>query len=390
MVRVADGQQPITRADAVQAALTRGPRLGVAAADTAAARAQLLTARALPNPVFNGTYSKAVPQWHYILDLPIDYPWLRGSRVASANLAQRAAGYRFAYEREAIALDADTTYTRAQAAMEHARLSHRNAIAADSLRRMAVLRRDAGDASDLDVELATVFAGQQENLAAADSLELQSALLDLQTVMGTVSDHVAVVPSDSLSLPPIDGGAAPAVQSGTRLQVAAAEASLASAEQAVRLQRRTAFPLPSITAGVEFGDPSGAEPGLLPTVGFALPIPIFDRNRGPIAQAEAERQRAQAELALARVESDAQVARARRARDLAIARAQRDRVLLTSAERVATMSLRAYQEGASSLPNVLEAQRTAREILGQYIDDVAAAWNASAALRVFTLTASNR
>ena len=36
------------------------------------------------------------------------------------------------------------------------------------------------------------------------------------------------------------------------------------------------------------------------------------------------------------------------------------------------------------------AQRTGREILGQYIDDVAAAWNASAALRVFTLTTSNR
>ncbi len=389
MARDARAQRSITRAEAIQAALARGPRLGVAAADTAAARAQLLTARALPNPVFTGTYSKDVPQFHYLLDLPIDYPWLRGSRVSSANLAQRAAGYRFTYERESIALDADTTYTRALAAMEHARLSHRNAIAADSLRRMAALRREAGDASDLDVELATVFSGQQANLAAADSLELQSALLDLQTVMGTASDRVAVMPTDSLTLP-TDGDAGEASAGGTRLQVAAAEASLASTEQAVKLQRRMAFPLPSITAGVEFGDPSGQENGLLPTVGIALPIPIFDRNRGPIAQAEAERQRAQAGLALARLESDAQVARARRARELAMSRAQRDRVLLASADRVATMSLRAYQEGASSLPNVLEAQRTAREILGQYIDDVASARNASAALRLFTLTASNR
>ena len=54
--------------------------------------------------------------------------------------------------------------------------------------------------------------------------------------------------------------------------------------------------------------------------------------------------------------------------------------------RVAAMSLAAYREGASSLPNVLEAQRNAREILAQYVDDLASAWIATAALRVVTLT----
>jgi outer membrane protein TolC len=53
------------------------------------------------------------------------------------------------------------------------------------------------------------------------------------------------------------------------------------------------------------------------------------------------------------------------------------------------MSLTAYREGESSLPNVLEAERNARDILGQYIDDLADAWIASAALRVYTLTPAN-
>ena len=48
----------------------------------------------------------------------------------------------------------------------------------------------------------------------------------------------------------------------------------------------------------------------------------------------------------------------------------------------------AYREGEVSLPAVLEAQRTARDVVAQYIDDLATAWNASAALRVFTLTAA--
>ena len=72
-----------------------------------------------------------------------------------------------------------------------------------------------------------------------------------------------------------------------------------------------------------------------------------------------------------------------------MAKVGRDRLLLASANRVATMSLTAYREGQSSLPNVLEAQRNARDILGQYIDDVAAAWIATASLRVFTLTTAS-
>jgi hypothetical protein len=51
------------------------------------------------------------------------------------------------------------------------------------------------------------------------------------------------------------------------------------------------------------------------------------------------------------------------------------------------MSLQAYAEGAIPLAAVLEAQRNAREALGRYIDDVATANNAAAALRLLTASA---
>jgi hypothetical protein len=57
------------------------------------------------------------------------------------------------------------------------------------------------------------------------------------------------------------------------------------------------------------------------------------------------------------------------------------------AQRVATKSLIAYREGASALPAVLEARRTAREVLGQYIDDLAALLTVEAELRALTRTA---
>jgi outer membrane protein, heavy metal efflux system len=380
-------QQVVTRTDAINAALSRAPRLGLARADTAIAHAQVLSARAWQNPALAASYSKSTPQIHVTLELPIDLPGLRGSRIASAQASQRAAMYRFQFERAAIALDADTSFTRAQAALAHARLSRRNAADADSLLRMAVARRNAGDASELDVQLATVNAGQQTNLALADSLQAIAALEDLRTVMGSPASAGPVMVSDTLAPLPPDSLLAGA---GTPLPIVAAEQSLVSAELEARLQHRSVFGTPSIVAGFETRDPSGAENGILPTFGFAIPLPLLNRNSGPIAQAEAERARARAELDLVRIETATQIARAERERTTTSARVARDQTLLVSANRVAAMSLTAYRAGAASLPNVFEAQRNAREVLAQYIDDVAAAWIAAAKVRLFSLTAIPR
>jgi len=380
------GQQvaPLSRAQAVAGALARGPRLAMAAADTMLAAGQLLTARALPNPMLSASYSKSLPKYHVTAELPLDFIGLRGTRIESADAAQIAARYRFAFDRATVALDADTTYTRALAVAAHVQLSRRNALAADSVRRIATQRRDAGDASELDVQIATVTAGQAANVASADSLSLNATLLDLQALIGLPSDHVAISLTDSL-LPP----ASPAsTQPGTdpTLAVASATASVKSASLAATVQHRSAFLLPSLMFGFETGDPT--EPGILPTFGIALPLPFVNRNRGPIAEAEAVRQRAAAELEFVKAESQNQIAQARRAESAALARISRDQLLLTSANRVAEMSLTAYREGAAPLATVLEAQRSARDMLSQYIDDVATALVAAATLRVLTLTPS--
>jgi len=375
-------QQPVTRAQAVAAALERGARAALGRADTAAARGVVRAARAFPNPAFSATYTKAVPQYHAIVDLPLDVPWLRAPRIGAAEFERDAVRYGFAFERAAIRFDAETSYTHALAAAAHARLSHRNARDADSLLAMARLRREVGDASELDVRLAAVNAGQLENVASDDSLSSIAALVALQLAMGLPGEEPAIALADSLS-PPADSAAAGA---GEPLPVVAARASLHSAERTLTLAHRSVFEAPSLQLGVENKDPTGSEPGLLPTVGLSLPLPLFNWNGGAAAQAAAARDRAQAELDLVRRETDAAIARARRERTAALARLERDARLLASADRVAAMSLQAYGEDAIPLANVLEAQRNAREALGRYIDDVAAAHNAVAQVRLLTAT----
>ena len=376
----------LTRARAVSDALARSPRTTILAADTASAYASLLTARTLPNPTISGVYSKDTPNYHLTADYPIDFLWVRGVRTQAAQLGRDAARYRYIYGRALVALDADTAYTRALALLEKSRLSARTAQDADSLRKMAVARRNAGDASELDVQLATVSAAQQANVAAADSLAAVSALLDLQVVLGLATEHVEISLADSLTDPP----SGPAAQQGSPLPIVAADAALQSALLQSRLQRKSVWSGTGVMFGVETGDPGGTGNSLLPTFGLSIPIPFFDRNKGGIARADAERLRAESELALARVETNASIARATRERENALARLARDRITVAAANQVAAMSLTAYREGAMALPNVLEAQRTAREVLAQYIDDLAAAWIATASLRVFTLTSAGQ
>src|SRR5881396_3136952 len=299
-------QQPVTRADAVAAALARGARAAFGRADTAAAAAVLHGARLYPNPALAATYTKDVPHYHVIADISLDLPWLRSARIGAAASARDAARYGFAFERATIRFDVDTTYTRALATLARARLSRRNAADADSLLKMAQLRREVGDVSDLDVRLAAVNAGQLENGAADDSLAAVEALLAVQLAMALPGEQPTITLADSLA-PPSDSvqslGAEP-------LPVAAAAASLRSEQRALTLAHRSAFAAPSLQVGVENGDPT--QGGALPTIGLSLPLPLFNWNGGEVARATAARDRAQANLEFLQRETAAALARAQR------------------------------------------------------------------------------
>jgi cobalt-zinc-cadmium efflux system outer membrane protein len=374
-------QRPVTRREAIEAALAAGPRVALAAPDTAIARGDVLAARAYPNPVAGASYTKDSPQRHVTLDLPLDFPWLRGPRIGAAEAGRTASRLRFAFEREGARFDAEAWYTNALSAAVQARLSRHNAQDADSLLALARLRRDAGDASDLDVDLAVVNAGQLANTALDDSLAAEAALLELQRIMGLPWDSVSISLADTLALP-----TEPARLPGesVTLQVAAAQADLQAAQKALALERGNIFSAASLEIGFDRQAPVTDEPGTLPVVGIALPLPLFNRNGGAIAAASGARDRAARQLEVTRRESAAAIAQASRELAAALARAERDRVLVESADRVAAMSLTAYAEGAAALPSVLEAARHARETRTQFVHDTAAAIIADAALRLLT------
>jgi len=319
------------------------------------------------------------------VDLPFDFLGLRSARSASAQAARRASLLRYQLARADVALDADTSYTRALAAIARSRLSSSTAADAERLRAIAVQRRDAGDASELDVQLATVNAGEAVSNAAADSLSVVSALLDLQAAMGMQARSVTITPADSLVPPPSVASQADTAAGNAfvSLPVATATEQLNAAQLGLRLQRKSVLSPFGLNAGIETGGASD-ERGILPTVGLTLPLPFINRNRGGVAEAKAGVAIANAELNLARMESELEIAQARRTRLAQQSRIQRDQLLIASANRVAAMSLTSYREGAAPLASAIEAQRTARDVLVRYVDDTAEAWITFARLKMLT------
>ena len=101
--------------------------------------------------------------------------------------------------------------------------------------------------------------------------------------------------------------------------------------------------------------------------GVTIPLRINDRNQAGIARAAAEEKIANTELTIARNRALAEVESAYRAYETArdqVATFQRE--LLQQANESYTISLAAYQEGATELLSLLEAQRTRADIRQQY------------------------
>jgi cobalt-zinc-cadmium efflux system outer membrane protein len=365
-------QQRVTLAEAEAAALASGSRVRIAVADEAVARADAITARAFPNPTVAADYSKSPPQYHLTADQPLEFPWLRSARIRAAQAGALGARYRLEVERAAVRFAVGGAYVQAAAMRELAALSARTEREGGELVRIARIRQQAGDASELDVELALVDQGGLQSAALVDSLAAVAALLDLQALMGIPSAHPTIVLADSLASLPALAPAVPVAGAAVPLRTAAAQADVQARTASIAVERANRWAAPSVTGGVEWHDPTGGEKGYLPTFGISIPVPLWDRNRGPIAAAQAGLLRAEAELEAAQREGAAALAAAERSRAAATVSVERGRALLAHAERVVALSTRGYQEGAFPITTVIDARRAARDVLRQFVQDLAA------------------
>jgi outer membrane protein TolC len=287
-VRTLDKQIQWTPDRLIHAAIAMHPDLDVARANLDAARAALLTASQRPNPTANVSVEHP---WvtTLSLDIPIETNGKRGVRVAQAQALSIAAAADVdqaiwnVRTRVATAI-ADLGEARQLMELRREELRLREEIVAMLERRLA-----AGEAAQPDVT--RVRADERSSRLALRDDEGRAAEREaaLAAAIG--------IPRDAL--PPIDFTFADRVAAENarvhaltaRPDVLAALARYDAAEQALRLEVRKQFP--DITIGPGIGWDQGHFKWV---VSASAELPIFNRHEGPIAEADARRSIAAAEL----------------------------------------------------------------------------------------------
>jgi len=287
------------------AALYFNPTLDLTRARVALANAAVITAGARPNPTLG--VSPGIPS-PYLLTLdfafPIETAGKRGRRVESARNLDQAARLDLADSEWTILSGvrlALLNYLLASRSLELARSEEQ--VRADQVNILEHIL-SAGEIPRLDVDLGRIELSKTEVAVRAGEGQTAEAKAALAAALGIpvagLQDAQFVWPD--MDTPPSPESSLPAeiqrVAVLNRLDVRRSLAQYAAAEADLQLEIAKQYPDINIGPGYTY-----EERNSFFTVGLSSAIPLFNRNQGPIAEAEARRK----EAAAAFLQAQAQV-----------------------------------------------------------------------------------
>jgi len=325
------------------AALYFNPALGLARARLARADAAIVTAGARPNPTVG--ISPGIPS-PYLLTLdfavPIETAGKRGYRVQSARNLDQAA-------RLDLADSAWTVLTGVRLALLNYLLTSRSLDLARSEEQVradqvSILEKilSAGEIPRLDVDLSRIELSKAEVAlrgAEGQTAEAKAALAAAIGIPVAGLQDAQLIWPDMDTLPNSESISAAEIRRDAvlnRLDVRRALAQYAAAESDLQLEIARQYPDINIGPGYTF-----EERNSFFTFGLSSTIPLFNRNQGPIAEAEARRK----EAAAAFLQTQAQV----------VAKSERSLAVYESALRELTEAQSLYRLQETQLPIVQQA-----------------------------------
>ena len=276
-----------------RAAVALHPDLDVVRGQWRAARAALRTAAERPNPSASlGIEHKNEAQpWTttIALDLPMETAGKRGARIDQARALSIAAAADVEQAIRDVRIRALTAAFDLGAARELVRVRGDEVRLRDEIVSMLERRLAVGEAAQPEV-----------TRVRADARGSRLGLTEQQTrVAEREAALAAAIGIPREALPPLrvaeleSGGAASALQKGLteRPDILAALGRYDAAEAALRLEVRRQYP--DVHLGPGLGWDQGAFKWI---VGATVELPLFNRHEGPIAEAEARRELAGAQL----------------------------------------------------------------------------------------------
>lgn len=327
------------------AAMYFNPTLELARARVARADAAIVTAGARPNPTVG--ISPGIPS-PYLLTLdfaiPIETAGKRGYRIQSARNLDQAARYDLADSAWTVLSGVRLALLNYLLASRNLELFHsEEQVRADQVNILEQIL-SAGEIARLDVDLARIELSKTEVAMRAAEGQVAEAKAALAAALGV---PLASLRDAEFSWPEMDTPPTPESLSAAeiqrdavlnRLDVRRSLAQYAAAEADLQLEIAKQYPDINIGPGYTY-----EETHSFFTVGFSTTVPLFNRNQGPIAEAEGRRKEAAAGL----LQTQAQI----------IARSERAFAVYTAAIREVAAAQSLYQVQETQLQTV---QRTIR------------------------------
>jgi len=407
---LADG---LTSDEAVQVCLLNNPSFQAAWMDVGMARADLVQAGLLSNPsLFTSLRLPSgggLANLEFSLAQNIAELWQIPVRKRAANrsldrqilvLTRRAAE---------LVSETKAAYIRALGAQHVHAIARENLAIAKQLVDLAVARKDAGEGSELDVNLSRSAAQEAQLAVETTRLSEAEARRRLAQLLGLTEDPTTLALKDAFQQAgpgALDVQGLIQLAAGKRLDIRAAEQAAAQAEAVVREQYARVFKNVEIGVALERAErqrqggrdlladtarASIANGGLTapdiqprserrqntdliigPSV--ALEVPIFDQNQAQIAKAEFALQQARKTLdALERsAVQDVRNVADRLTTAWAVVRFYREE-LIPLAQRSLEMNRDAYRAGSTSILAVMEAQRFLLDARRRHVEAVQSA-----------------
>jgi cobalt-zinc-cadmium efflux system outer membrane protein len=355
-----------------------------------AREAQALQAGRWPNPTVVGETENlptsdpvgAFPNAEQMVQLsqPIELWGRPGTRRAVAEAEAQLAGWDY----EAARLDVVTQTTRAfvgvMAARERVRLAEELVSLSEEVYQTVSRQVETGKVSPVERTRARVPLSQARMRLTRARQSLKAARTTLAGQWGRADSTAFATVQGAFGpvepVPSLDAAKA-ALEQNPALARQADEIKRARAT--LSLEKRDRFPVPSLTAGWQrFGERTGSDRTAL-KAGVALPLPLFDRNRGAVQRARARLQKAQRQRAAARVRLDTTLHRAYRSLVSAHDEARTLTEETLSAARSAFESVRqGYRQGTFGYLEVLDAQRTLFDVRRQQVQALSAYYRSRA------------
>ncbi len=354
---------------------THNPSLANAQARQESAQAAWVTSRAYPNPelevgggsstgIGQGALNGANEQLY--ISQPLDLPFVREARrkVAEAGItsADEASRHVWLTVRSQVRL-AFYEILRRQAELQ---ISKDNEQLLTQIRDKIKLKVEVGEAPRYEQVKSEAEALNALKLRESAETRVDDAKSALRMMFGPAIPHqyeaAGDLPAPPASLPPLESLREEVLNKQPVLQQFRAEIQKAQAK--VKYEQNLRYPQPTLKAGAE------RDPGLEQwRVNIVVPLPLWNQRQGPIGEAAAELQQAEALASQQEFSVIRDLENAYNRYRIAHRQVETyDAGLLKEAETVLKVAESAYRLGERGIIDYLDAQRTYRTVRNDYLN----------------------